>query len=221
MTLLLALSLGILAALPGVATANADGLTCLKRAQGDTLFWNSKWQRDNRDENVEYQILHVSERYEKGRPAITLELSAISSASRPFRYVSVADPRVANGLCSRLSSRRKKNAGRIKVKRRGRPSGLSLSGIGDAPPPPPPSNAEKKREKLQVAKVKKASTRPPYPFISYSAKGWVRSEVRKNATFWDTCSAVGRRFTCLKSEKKQYRRELNALTAEARAIKGL
>lgn len=202
---------------PMDSLAEPDGLACLKRAQGDTLFWSGKWQSDNRDENVEYQILHVSERYDKGVPAITLELSAISSANRPFRYVSVADPKIAKGLCSRLSSRRKKNGKRVRVTTKGRSSGLSLSGIREE------STVKKTINKQDTAtqKAAEANARPPYPFISFSTQGWVRSEARSNSKFWDTCSTMGRKFTCLKSEKEQYKNELNKLNLEAKAIKGL
>ncbi len=87
--------------LPSIAFA-ASNLDCIADSRGRKLRWNSSWDKDRLDNNVEYRVINVSQIDRIPLRQITLELKAVDSAAVGSRTVVVVTEELARALCNSI-----------------------------------------------------------------------------------------------------------------------
>ena len=91
------------AAFLSVSSANAaSNLDCIASSKGRKLLWNSAWEPDKGDNNIEYRIVEVSEIDRIPTRQVTLELVAIDPAGISRRRAVIATEDKARAICERL-----------------------------------------------------------------------------------------------------------------------
>lgn len=202
-TLLLAATLLFLFPMQA-ASAQSYPTECMTDAEGLFLKWNAYWQSDHRDNNVIYKIERATKIPTKSRKLhYVLELSASEKAVLPHRRLSAKEGVAILGFCNRIASSknmlespREKSKSRQKI-----------------------INHRKLSDKIN-AQNRDNTSKKGLAFIEYRNGQWVRGDfpAHKDTTF---CSVLGKKFACLRTDKKLHQNDLIELEAKIAAMDGL
>lgn len=186
-----------------------DPTHCLTDAEGLFLKWNSRWQSDGKDLDQIYKIERSTRLPSKSGEHFVLELRALKKATLPYRRLSVKEGRILAGFCQNLSHSLSKLSHEQSVKKSITQRKLSNR-----------VSARNSEKRMETGLTRSISERSEMRFIEYRDGKWVRGDlpIRREIT---SCTILGKKFACLKRDKKMHEAELLELEAKIAAMEGL
>jgi len=220
--------------------AHADEFDCVRELVGGTVKWDMDWQRDRSDQDVTYRVVNITEsQIHKNLREVAVELLAVGNAKISKRVSRLRLDYAAEMFCKRGTPPVKEASSLVRTTV---PSSISTPVSGFSPSQLPYRSYEGGRwrakrtpEGVQLRvcatkeglysctdsdfqKIVQASAEGrvhhEFPLIRFVDGGWVRgieSDLPRVGEM-STCTAMGRKFSCLTEEKNAYAAQLKKIS---------
>ena len=222
-----------------VGISNADDFDCVRALMGGTVRWDMDWQRDRTDQDVTYRVVKMTEsQVHRNLREIAVELLAEGNAKIPKRISRIKLDYAAEIFCKR-GTPAVKEAG-VLVRPSEKVENTQVAAFSPAQLPFRTLEAGRWRakrppmgEQLRVCVTKEAlyactdsdfqrvnqvglerRVHHEFPFIRFIDGGWVRGVESDLPRVGEiaSCSAMGRKFSCLAEEKNAYPEQLKKIS---------
>lgn len=217
----------------------ADDFDCVRALMGGTVRWDMDWQRDRTDQDVTYRVVKMTEsQVHRNLREIAVELLAEGNAKIPKRISRIRLDYAAEIFCKRGTPAIKQTGNLVRPTEKVEPT--QVASFSPAQLPFRSFEAGRWRakrtpagEQLRVCVTKEAlyactdsdfqrvnqvglerRVHHEFPLIRFGDGGWVRGSESDLARVGEiaTCSAMGRKFSCLAEEKNSYPEQLKKIS---------
>jgi hypothetical protein len=232
--------LALLFSLLPVSSSFSDEFDCIRNLKGGTVKWDMDWQRDRVDQDVTYRIVNITEsQIQRNLREVAVELLAEGGAKVPKRVSRIRMDYAAEIFCKRGAPAVKEpsvlvrtpnemkmqtaavafspselpfralEAGRWRARRMPEGSQLRVCATRDGMFACTDNDFQAIRQADADGRV-----RHQFPFIRFVDGGWVRGQETDLPRIGEvlTCSAMGRKFSCLAEEKNAFSQQLEKIS---------
>jgi hypothetical protein len=222
-----------------ISSAYGDEFDCVRNLLGGTVKWDMDWQRDRTDQDVTYRIVNITEsQIHRNLHEVAVELLAEGSAKVSKRVSRIRLDYAAEMFCKRgtMAVKEPSSLVRASVKAEAAPvASFSPSQLpfrtlelGRWRAKRVPEGTSLRvcitKEALfactdsDYQKINKAGlegrVHHEFPLIRFVDGGWVRGQESDLPRVGEiaTCTAMGRKFSCLAEEKNAYPAQLKKIS---------